>query len=173
MIQEGLDAVLARQLQAQEDQAAMAVPPQAAGAQTIARSVQDSISKCRAYEDEMAQALALSVLPADELHAAAAEAAELSRAMGDPEPLAQQDALAQELLLFFKQRFFSWVNQPPCERCGGSTRLVGSRGPTAEEAAHLASRAEVYACGCGAQTAFPRYNDPAKLLETRRGRCGE
>jgi len=37
-----------------------------------------------------------------------------------------------------------------------------------------AGGAEVAQCStCGMQTRFPRYNDPAKLLETRNGRCGE
>jgi peptide-N4-(N-acetyl-beta-glucosaminyl)asparagine amidase len=33
---------------------------------------------------------------------------------------------------------------------------------------------QVYACPqCRSRTRFPRYNDAVKLLETRRGRCGE
>lgn len=64
--------------------------------------VEDSVRKVRAYEDEMAQALALSVIPADELRAAAVEAAELSRAMGDCPALAEQDALAEAVLRWFK-----------------------------------------------------------------------
>ena len=33
---------------------------------------------------------------------------------------------------------------------------------------------QVYSCNiCHVKTLFPRYNDPEKLLETRRGRCGE
>ena len=33
---------------------------------------------------------------------------------------------------------------------------------------------QVYSCDiCHVKTSFPRYNDPEKLLETRRGRCGE
>lgn len=44
----------------------------------------------------------------------------------------------------------------------------GGCGPTPEEASAKASRVELYGCtGCGAETRFPRYNDPAKLLETR------
>ena len=46
--------------------------------------------------------------------------------------------------------------------------------PTQSESAHGARRIELYrCCACQNITRFPRYNDPVKLLETRRGRCGE
>ena len=46
--------------------------------------------------------------------------------------------------------------------------------PTEEELRYGAHRVEAYECGsCGQTTRFPRYNHPGKLLETRRGRCGE
>ncbi|KAL6989508.1 Peptide-N(4)-(N-acetyl-beta-glucosaminyl)asparagine amidase, variant 2 [Sarracenia purpurea var. burkii] len=42
------------------------------------------------------------------------------------------------------------------------------------ETLYGASRVELYRCNvCSRITRFPRYNDPLKLLETRRGRCGE
>lgn len=41
--------------------------------------------------------------------------------------------------------------------------------PSVEEVAFKASRVEVYQCTeCSTLTRFPRYNDPSKLLETRR-----
>lgn len=47
-------------------------------------------------------------------------------------------------------------------------RIKGGCTPTREEAAAKASRVELYECrDCAAETRFPRYNDPAKLLETR------
>ena len=73
----------------------------------------------------------------------------------------------------------TWVNQPPCAVCGDNTGNVQhhtTRGPeTAEEKTGSASRVEVYHCDtCNdVTTTFPRYNAPRKLLETRRGRCGE
>lgn len=103
--------------------------------------VQGALRKAQGYEDELAQAMALSVMPLEGLQAAAAEAAALSRAMGEQPALDEQEALAQELLRWFKQDFFSWVNNPPCERCGsGGTQLQGTAGPTEEEAAHGAGR---------------------------------
>ncbi|DBA95296.1 TPA: hypothetical protein ACH3X3_013188 [Trebouxia sp. C0006] len=50
----------------------------------------------------------------------------------------------------------------------------GMAAPTAEEADDNAGRVELHTCrSCSCITRFPRYNDPAKLLETRQGRCGE
>nr|CAG4638458.1 EOG090X06HD [Cyclestheria hislopi] len=50
----------------------------------------------------------------------------------------------------------------------------GACQPTTEEIIYGAQRVENYACGkCGQTGRFPRYNDPGKLLETRKGRCGE
>lgn len=47
-------------------------------------------------------------------------------------------------------------------------QLKGGCAPTPGEAAGKASRVELYGCkDCLAETRFPRYNDPAKLLETR------
>lgn len=62
------------------------------------------------YEDELAQAIALSVMPLEEMRGAAEDQAALSAAMGEAPPLALEDALAQELLAWFKTSFFSWVS---------------------------------------------------------------
>ncbi|KAL0138900.1 hypothetical protein V8B55DRAFT_1518902 [Mucor lusitanicus] len=72
-------------------------------------------------------------------------------------------------------RFFVWVNNAPCEYCqNAQTRGVNHLQPTAEDLRFGANVVEGYHCSsCNRITRFPRYNDPGKLLETRRGRCGE
>ncbi|KAI2498344.1 Transglutaminase protease [Fragilaria crotonensis] len=72
----------------------------------------------------------------------------------------------------------TWVNTPPCETCGAGADEIEPkepRGPTTEEEREgQADRVEVYQCKrCAAITTFPRYNSVRKLLETRKGRCGE
>ncbi|CAR28909.1 ZYRO0F14762p [Zygosaccharomyces rouxii] len=88
------------------------------------------------------------------------------------------DNLVKELLRYFKQDFFRWCNQPDCDKCGpGSSKFqkaIGVVGPNGEEAKYDCHAVELYKCNaCGTETRFARYNDPVKLLETRKGRCGE
>jgi len=96
------------------------------------------------------------------------------------------ERFVQRLARYFKRDVMTWVNVPPCRICGEGNDDDGNnnmkpqptRGPeTPEEIEGNASRVELYRCSnptCdGAVTAFPRYNSPRKLLETRRGRCGE
>ncbi|KAI8381270.1 uncharacterized protein BYT42DRAFT_565911 [Radiomyces spectabilis] len=80
----------------------------------------------------------------------------------------------RRLLHWFKHEFFTWVDQPLCDHCGGQTRYVMHTTPTAEDLQYDAPTVELYAClTCKQHTRFPRYNDPGRLLVTRRGRCGE
>lgn len=87
-----------------------------------------------------------------------------------------EDLLVQETLAFFKNDFFKWVNKPQCPQCGkdgDNIELTGMAGPPAinpDEIGHI----EKYHCNvCNIDVDFPRINNPVKLLETRRGRCGE
>jgi peptide-N4-(N-acetyl-beta-glucosaminyl)asparagine amidase len=141
----------------------------------FAAQVDGYVSKAVALEDELAQALALSCMDLHAMSAAAADAAALSAELGERPAVGHDEALALELLLWFKRSFFSWVDRPPCGACGSAaTASAGGAPPSLLEAAHGAARVEVYRCAaCAAATRFPRYNDAAKLLETRRGRCGE
>ena len=71
--------------------------------------------------------------------------------------------------------YFSWVNNAPCEHCG-SKKTAGAGGdrPNAVEKGLGAGVVELYKCNdCSKMTRFPRYNHPGKLMETRKGRCGE
>ncbi|KAA6423321.1 MAG: Peptide-N(4)-(N-acetyl-beta-glucosaminyl)asparagine amidase [Trebouxia sp. A1-2] len=127
------------------------------------------------YEDELLQAISQSVMPLDCLVGSANSAAALSVSMGEQPARQAEDLLAQELLTWFKHDFFTWVNSPPCSHCGSSDmHASGMAVPTAEEADGNAGRVELHTCrACSCTTRFPRYNHPAKLLETRQGRCGE
>ncbi|CAH0724221.1 unnamed protein product, partial [Brenthis ino] len=80
-------------------------------------------------------------------------------------------ALLMELIGWFKYKYFSWVDKPPCDYCGGPTQFICSSPMQGEtESCSL----EIYKCmKCTKGAHFPRYNDPATLLRTRRGRCGE
>jgi len=98
----------------------------------------------------------------------------------------QMDHKVRLLLKWFKEDFFTWVNSPQCRSCRvrihksiladqeGDTKPIGRSPPTEEEKMYTARDVELSQCPkCGQIERFPRYNDPVKLLSTRRGRCGE
>ncbi|KHJ83432.1 transglutaminase-like protein, partial [Oesophagostomum dentatum] len=121
--------------------------------------------KVKFYTDDVYKTLAVSVIPAEELRLLST----------DENGVLNRFQLAKALLNWFKNDFFKWCDSPVCESCGTQTpKGSGLSGtPTFEERESGADRVEVYNCSCGQIVRFPRYNDPAKLLETRQGRCGE
>ncbi|CAA7058789.1 unnamed protein product, partial [Microthlaspi erraticum] len=124
------------------------------------------------YEDPVRQDAARKTVPRDELE----EKALVSLAKeGNFEPSHHEKDYAFLLqLLFWFKRSFRWVNEPSCDRCGNKTIGQGMGSPLSSELAYGANRVELYRCtSCPTITRFPRYNDPLKLVETKRGRCGE
>ncbi|XVE89862.1 hypothetical protein DITRI_Ditri20bG0028700 [Diplodiscus trichospermus] len=130
------------------------------------------ISQVLMYEDPVCQEAARKTVPVDNLE----EKALVSLAKEgnlEPSKIEQDHAFLLQLLFWFK-RSFSWVNAPPCDGCGNETTVQGMGSPLPPEIQFGATRVELYRCkSCSRVTRFPRYNDPLKLVETRKGRCGE
>ncbi|KAJ1349161.1 hypothetical protein KIN20_004625 [Parelaphostrongylus tenuis] len=122
-------------------------------------------AKAKLYADIVYKTLALSLIPVEKLREQST----------DSDGVLNTLQLARALLSWFKDDFFSWCDSPVCDSCGSQTaKGSGLNGtPTSKEQEDGASRVEIYSCSCGQEVRFPRYNDPAKLLETRKGRCGE
>ncbi|CAI7861224.1 unnamed protein product, partial [Closterium sp. NIES-53] len=85
-----------------------------------------------------------------------------------------RDAVLRQLLVWFKS-WFRWVDSPPCPRCHTPTCAFHGNGtPSTDDLQWGGERVELHRCKqCGTVARFVRYNDPAKLLDTREGRCGE
>lgn len=129
------------------------------------------------YENTATQEKARQVIPIDELTKDAKERLEsrsLSSSGNEGKPFDLRDYMLIALLRWFKVSFFSWVDSMPCTFCGGTTKNTGSVLPTEDDQRWGAGRVEAHTCNsCYRVTRFPRYTNAEKLLETRRGRCGE
>ncbi|OVA01559.1 Transglutaminase-like [Macleaya cordata] len=166
------DEELARMLQAEEEALLYRQFQASDSRREFEEMVRPYIKQVFMYEDPIRQQAAQKTVPVDELE----EKALVSLAkegIFKPSKAEQDHAFLLQLLFWFKQSF-RWVNQPPCDGCGSGTINHGMDVGRPSEIQYGGSRVELYWCNsCSRVTRFPRYNDPLKLVETRRGRCGE
>ncbi|TNN78979.1 Peptide-N(4)-(N-acetyl-beta-glucosaminyl)asparagine amidase [Liparis tanakae] len=137
-------------------------------------TLQSNFQHVMLYESLELQQKARNQIPHQQLSSVAEDKLREAKE-ADPEcKLGKEDFLVLELLRWFKQDFFSWVDCLPCSQCKGRTHNALPLGPTPDDIRWGAQRVENHFCqNCQLSTRFPRYNNPEKLLETRRGRCGE
>jgi len=99
-----------------------------------------------AYEKPEAQEEARKVVPLEDLKEKAR--VKLSASGSNEGAAANSSALFKDFLLlevleWFKADFFSWVDAPKCQICGGATEAAGDKlAPTPEEMANGALRIE-------------------------------
>ncbi|CAI0384113.1 unnamed protein product [Linum tenue] len=166
------DEEFARMLQAEEEALMLQHVVATEQSEQFEERLRPYVDKVLLYEDPVRQEAAQKTVPVDELE----EKALVSLAKEGrfkPTKAELDHAFLLQLLFWFKQSF-RWVNAPPCDLCGNTTVNQGMGAPLPSETKYGGTRVELYRCdSCSTTTRFPRYNDPLKLLETRRGRCGE
>lgn len=129
------------------------------------------------YEDKNIQTKALSLIPVLLLEQRAQERMrmlqkDVKKGVTDDLNISIQELLLIELLAWFKESFFEWVNSPECDYCFSDTKF--SHMSTDPILLAGANRVEMHRCEqCSQYTPFRRYTDLSILLETREGRCGE
>ncbi|KAM8883870.1 peptide-N(4)-(N-acetyl-beta-glucosaminyl)asparagine amidase isoform 1-T1 [Synchiropus picturatus] len=137
-------------------------------------TLQSNFQHVLLYESPELQLKTRQHIPHEMLTAAAQQELTKAKTADQDCRLGIEDFLVLQLLQWFKQDFFSWVDCLPCSGCGGRTQNAGSLSPSTDDVRWGGKRVENHFCAtCDLSTRFPRYNHPEKLLETRRGRCGE
>lgn len=72
--------------------------------------------------------------------------------------MSEDEFLTLELLRWFKEEFFSWVNSLSCSKCGGQTEAKESLTPSDDDLRWGASRVENHYCNkCQYINRFPRW----------------
>ncbi|KAL7234794.1 hypothetical protein ACSBR1_018283 [Camellia fascicularis] len=166
------DEEFARMLQAEEEALMLQQYAATEDNSQIETRIRPYVSQVLMYEDPNRQDSARKTVPVERLEEKALVAL-AKEGNFKPTKSEQDHAFLLQLLFWFKQSF-RWVNAPSCDGCGGETTSNGMGVALSSETLYGASRVELYRCNsCSTITRFPRYNDPLKLLETRRGRCGE
>ncbi|CAL5330473.1 unnamed protein product [Camellia sinensis] len=163
------DEEFARMLQAEEEALMLQQYVATEDNSQIETRIRPYVSQVLMYEDPNRQDSARKTVPVERLEEKALVAL-AKEGNFKPTKSEQDHAFLLQLLFWFKQSF-RWVNAPSCDGCGGETTGNGMGIALSSETLYGASRVELYRCST--ITRFPRYNDPLKLLETRRGRCGE
>ncbi|XP_039276508.1 peptide-N(4)-(N-acetyl-beta-glucosaminyl)asparagine amidase isoform X2 [Nilaparvata lugens] len=87
----------------------------------------------------------------------------------------QQILFLETLMMWFKNDFFKWMDNPKCTHCQSTSTVFLTRSRDPNDVAQFGGASvEIYQCQmCANRVYFPRYNDVSKLLRTRTGRCGE
>ena len=99
------------------------------------------------YEDADLKRKALRCIPAERLRQDAEQKYSNYKSSnhGDAQPFDLNEFLLVELLAWFKNEFFSWVNQAVCESCGNaSTVFRMNAAPNHSEQTWMVSNVEVY-----------------------------
>ncbi|XP_058223884.1 peptide-N(4)-(N-acetyl-beta-glucosaminyl)asparagine amidase [Rhododendron vialii] len=166
------DEELARMLQAEEEALVFQQFAAREDRSQMEARIRPYVDQVLMYEDPNRQDAARKTVPVEKLEEKALVA--LAKEGNFKPTKSEEDyAFLLQLLFWFKQSF-RWVNAPSCDGCGSETVGSGMGTALSSETLYGASRVELYRCTiCSRTTRFPRYNDPLKLLETRRGRCGE
>ncbi|KAM5313961.1 peptide-N(4)-(N-acetyl-beta-glucosaminyl)asparagine amidase isoform 2-T2 [Glossophaga mutica] len=141
----------------------------------ILKVLQANLQHVLVYENPALQEKALAYIPVQELKKRSQEKLSWARKLDKGTNVSDEDFLLLELLHWFKEEFFQWVDDISCSKCGGKTKSRGEAlFPNDDELKWGANRVEDHYCdACQLSSRFPRYNNPEKLLETRCGRCGE
>ncbi|KAK2995964.1 hypothetical protein RJ640_026003 [Escallonia rubra] len=124
----------------------------------IEERIRPYVDQVLKYEDPHRQEAARKTVPVEKVEEKASVA--LAKEGNFRPSKSEYDYVFLLQLLFWFKQSFRWVKAPPCDGCGNETTSHGMG-----VANHCNS--------CSSITRFPRYNDPLKLLETRKGRCGE